>query len=223
MPLAATQTMNDSKMLPAKTPRSPKQTRGHERVTAILDACAHLLVSQGVASLTMHGLAREAGTSIGSLYHFFSDKQSVLDALGQRHIDAIDQITANLLAIDPATWVESSSQQVIERMIMPIMEYLETHPDLLQMISPAFAPGQLQAPEARERIQATYARMLALRLPGATAAQRETYVTAMLGLPIGLFQVALEHSQLKSILLLQEVPRAMKAYLEAIERHHAAR
>ncbi|WDG76528.1 TetR/AcrR family transcriptional regulator [Pseudomonas chlororaphis] len=210
-------------MLPAKTPRSPKQTRGHERVTAILDACAHLLVSQGVASLTMHGLAREAGTSIGSLYHFFSDKQSVLDALGQRHIDAIDQITANLLAIDPATWVESSSQQVIERMIMPIMEYLETHPDLLQMISPAFAPGQLQAPEARERIQATYARMLALRLPGATAAQRETYVTAMLGLPIGLFQVALEHSQLKSILLLQEVPRAMKAYLEAIERHHAAR
>nr|WP_246882186.1 TetR/AcrR family transcriptional regulator [Pseudomonas chlororaphis] len=210
-------------MLPAKTPRSPKQTRGHERVTAILDACAHLLVSQGVASLTMHGLAREAGTSIGSLYHFFSDKQSVLDALGQRHIDAIDQITANLLAIDPATWIESSSQQVIERMIMPIMEYLETHPDLLQMISPAFAPGQLQAPEARERIQATYARMLALRLPGATAAQRETYVTAMLGLPIGLFQVALEHSQLKSILLLQEVPRAMKAYLEAIERHHAAR
>nr|WP_246888644.1 TetR/AcrR family transcriptional regulator [Pseudomonas chlororaphis] len=210
-------------MLPAKTPRSPKQTRGHERVTAILDACAHLLVSQGVASLTMHGLAREAGTSIGSLYHFFSDKQSVLDALGQRHIDAIDQITSNLLAIDPATWVESSSQQVIERMIMPIMEYLETHPDLLQMISPAFAPGQLQAPEARERIQATYARMLALRLPGATAAQRETYVTAMLGLPIGLFQVALEHSQLKSILLLQEVPRAMKAYLEAIERHHAAR
>lgn len=65
--------------------------------------------------------------------------------------------------------------------------------------------------------------MLALRLPGATAAQRRTYVTAMLGLPIGLFQVALENSQLKSILLLQEVPRAMKAYLEAIERHHAAR
>nr|WP_252189506.1 TetR/AcrR family transcriptional regulator [Pseudomonas sp. SK3(2021)] len=208
-------------MLPAKNPRSPKQTRGHERVTAILDACAHLLVSQGVANLTMHGLAREAGTSIGSLYHFFSDKQSVLDALGQRHIDAIGQITANLLAIAPATWVELSSQHVIERMIMPILEYLETHPDLLQMISPAFAPGQLQAPEARERIQETYARMLTLRLPEATAAQRETYVTAMLGLPIGLFQVALENSQLKSILLLQEVPRAMQAYLEAIERRHA--
>ncbi|AUG03714.1 MULTISPECIES: TetR/AcrR family transcriptional regulator [Pseudomonas] len=215
--------MNDSKMLPAKNPRSPKQTRGHERVTAILDACAHLLVSQGVASLTMHGLAREAGTSIGSLYHFFSDKQSVLDALGQRHIDAFEQITANLLAIDPATWVESSSQEVIDRMIMPIMEYLETHPDLLQMISPTFTPCQLQAPTIQARIQETYDRMLALRLPTASAAERDAYVTAMRGLPIGLFQVALENSQLKSILLLQEVPRAMKAYLEAIERHHAAR
>ncbi|WP_261793009.1 TetR/AcrR family transcriptional regulator [Pseudomonas chlororaphis] len=208
-------------MLPAKNPRSPKQPRGHQRVTAILDACARLLVSQGVASLTMHGLAREAGTSIGSLYHFFSDKQNVLDALGQRHIDAIEHISANLLAIDPATWIESSSQGVIERMIMPIMEYLETHPDLLQMISPAFAPGQLQAPQVRERLQDTYARMLALRLPGASAEQRETYVTALLGLPIGLFQAALENSQLKSILLLQEVPRAIKAYLDAIEHLHA--
>ncbi|MGE7956383.1 TetR/AcrR family transcriptional regulator [Pseudomonas sp. NPDC089530] len=210
-------------MLPAKASRSPKQTRGHERVTAILDACARLLVAQGVASLTMHGLAREAGTSIGSLYHFFSDKQSVLDALGQRHIGAIDRISANLLAIDPATWVGSSCQEVIERMILPILEYLETHPDLLQMISPAFAPGQLQVPEARARIQATYARMLALRLPGASATERDTYVTAMLGLPLGLFQVALENSQLKSILLLQEVPRAMQAYLEALEQRHTRR
>ncbi|AJO80128.1 TetR/AcrR family transcriptional regulator [Pseudomonas sp. MRSN 12121] len=214
--------MNDSKMLPAKPSRSPKQTRGHDRVTAILDACAHLLVSQGVASLTMHGLAREAGTSIGSLYHFFSDKQSVFDALGQRHIDAFEQITANLLAIDPATWVESSSQEVIERMSMPIMEYLEAHPDLLLMISPTFTPGQLQAPTIQARIEETYHRMLALRLPAASAAQLNAYVAAMRGLPIGLFQVALENSQLKSILLLQEVPRALTAYLEAIERHHAA-
>lgn len=189
---------------------------------AILDACAGLLLSQGVASLTMQGIARSAGTSTGSLYHFFSDKQAVLDALGQRHIDAVRRITEPLLAVSAAVWLALSPRQVIEQMILPIVEYIETRPDFLLMISPAFAPGQLEAPDLHAQIKSLYDRVFALRVPGASEQAREACVLAMLGLPIGLFQVALENSHLKSILLLKEVPRVMTAYLEAVERQYAA-
>lgn len=189
---------------------------------AILDACARLLISNGASNLTMHGIAREAGTSIGSLYHFFSDKHGVLDALGQRHVDALSRITEHLLAIDPAVWLTLNTRGVIERMILPILEYMEAHPDILQMISPAFAMGQFKSPDLRAQIKQTYDRVLALRIPRAAAEDRDAYVMAMLGLPVGLFQVALENSQLKSVLLLKELPRAMAAYLQAIEAQHAA-
>lgn len=212
--------MTDSTPPPVKPQRAPKQTRGHERVMAILDACARLLLSHGVANLTMHGIAREAGTSIGSLYHFFADKQQVLDALGQRHIVAVSHITEPLLAVDAQQWREMSCRGVIERMILPILHYLEQHPDLLQMINPGFATGQLQAPELHARVKSVYEQIFSLRLPQASAEQRATYVLAMFGLPMGLFQLAQEHSQLKHVLLLQEAPRAMEAYLEAIERQH---
>ncbi|WP_254658310.1 helix-turn-helix domain-containing protein [Pseudomonas lundensis] len=64
----------------------------------ILDACARLMVGKGVLSLTMHGIAKEAGTSIGSLYHFFRDKEEVLSALGRRHIDALGMLRSTCCA-----------------------------------------------------------------------------------------------------------------------------
>ena len=214
--------MTESIPSPAAPHRAPKQSRGHERVMAILDACARLLPSQGAANLTMHGIARLAGTSIGSLYHFFSDKQQVLEALGQRHIEALSTITSDLLAVAPQVWTGASGRPVIERMVLPILEYLEQHPDLLLMINPGFAMGQLQAPDLRLQIKSVYRQVLALRLPQASAAEREAYAMAMLGLPIGLFHLALEHPEFKSQLLLEEVPRALEAYLAAIEGRHPA-
>lgn len=97
-----------------RTPRKPQQDRGHERVAAILDACAKVLQRDGEAGLTMHRLAKESGTSIGSLYHFFPDKHSVLAALNQRHTDALCTITKRLEQIDDHVWKRLSTAQMVE-------------------------------------------------------------------------------------------------------------
>ncbi|WP_025126900.1 TetR/AcrR family transcriptional regulator [Pseudomonas sp. PH1b] len=212
--------MIDSTPSSSRLQRTPKQIRGRQRVTAILQACARLLICQGASSLTMHGIAREAGTSIGSLYHFFNDKQQVLEALGQCHVAALSAIVEPLQAVDESHWQGLSSREVIEQMMLPILEYLEQHPDLLQMINPGFALGPLKAPDLQAQIHRAYERILAVRMPQASALQRQAYGLAMLGLPIGLFQRAQEHPQFKRALLLEEVPRALEAYLEAIERLH---
>ncbi|MFC6335290.1 TetR family transcriptional regulator [Pseudomonas sp. CCM 7891] len=210
--------MTDKKAPPSS--RAPQQARGRERVAAILDACARLIVIEGAAQLTMHGLARDAGTSIGSLYHFFADKQSVLDALGERHIQALAVITEELRAIDDSVWIKESAADVIARLILPILQYSERHRDLVSMICPLDGVHRLSSPDLRLRIEDTYARMLELRLPNATTDARQAYVLALIALPMGAFQTAQESSALSRQLLVEEIPRALTAYLEALERMH---
>lgn len=61
--------------------KSPTQERSRQTVSAILDSCAKLLVSEGFYSITTDKIAKEAGVSIGSLYQFFGNKESVVLAV----------------------------------------------------------------------------------------------------------------------------------------------
>jgi AcrR family transcriptional regulator len=51
--------------------------------------------------LTTNAVAARAGVSIGSLYEYFADKQALVDALLDRHLDAAEAVVA--AAGDPAT------------------------------------------------------------------------------------------------------------------------
>lgn len=200
--------------------RSPQQARGRERVSAILDACARLIVLEGAAQVTMHGIAREAGTSIGSLYHFFSDKQRVLEALGERHIQSLAVIANELMDVEDSVWVEQSAEGVIARLILPVLQYTEQHRDLVSLIYPLDGADRLSNPDLRLRIEGIYARVLQLRLPAASDEARQTYVLALIGLPIGAFQIAQENSAVSRRILIEELPRALTAYLRALEVMH---
>ena len=70
------------KPVPRPTSRKPCQARGQQRVEAILEAAGSLIAAESsISALTMHKLAEAAQTSIGSLYHFFPDKDCVIAAL----------------------------------------------------------------------------------------------------------------------------------------------
>ena len=56
---------------PAKLRKSPAQSRSRATVEAILDAAAHILVTQGFAAASTNRIAEKAGVSIGSLYQYF--------------------------------------------------------------------------------------------------------------------------------------------------------
>jgi AcrR family transcriptional regulator len=167
----------------------------------------------------MHTIAVEAGTSIGSMYHFFSDKRAVLDALGKRHLDAIRQLTDAIVTIEKAQWVGFDTAQVVDLLIMPVLRYIEAHPDFMLMISPGFAFGPLRAPELQADIEALYARVLEMRTPMVAEQLRRT-VRTLFGLPLGLIQTTLSRGDLKRELLLEEAPLALAAYLERVEQQH---
>lgn len=60
--------------------KQPRQARAQATVDAILDAGAQVLAREGYAAVTTNRVAEVAGVSIGSLYEYFPNKQSIVAA-----------------------------------------------------------------------------------------------------------------------------------------------
>ncbi|MFE0460768.1 TetR family transcriptional regulator [Kitasatospora sp. NPDC058965] len=82
--------------------RRPVQQRSQQRLERILDACAELLDEHGATALTTKEIAARAQVPIGTLYQFFTGKQSLLAALARRNLSRyLDRLTRRLAAESP--------------------------------------------------------------------------------------------------------------------------
>lgn len=73
--------------LPVKPRKLPRQSRSVAMVDAILQASARVLIEHGYGGMSTNVVAQRAGVSIGSLYQYFPNKESLLAALHNRHSD----------------------------------------------------------------------------------------------------------------------------------------
>ncbi len=65
--------------------KRPKQARSQVMVETLLQATTRILRREGRESLTTNRIAEVAGVSVGSLYQYFPNKESLVDALRQRY------------------------------------------------------------------------------------------------------------------------------------------
>ncbi len=82
--LGVSMTTDQSKTKKSKTKlqmKAPTQERSRQTVATILEACERIMVREGFYGVTTDKIAKEAGVSIGSLYQFFGNKESVVSAL----------------------------------------------------------------------------------------------------------------------------------------------
>lgn len=70
-----------------KPRRRPVQDRSRETVGYVLEAAAQLFGELGYEQATTNHVARKAGVSIGSVYQYFPNKQALLLALAERHLE----------------------------------------------------------------------------------------------------------------------------------------
>lgn len=63
--------------------KRPSQERSRLTVQSVLEACSRLIAQKGFFGISTEMIAKEAGISIGSLYQFFGNKESVVSALIQ--------------------------------------------------------------------------------------------------------------------------------------------
>ena len=69
--------------------KRPVQARSTASVNAILDATIQVLLKVGKERLTTTTVALRAGVSVGTLYQYFPNKSSVLQAALKRHLDEV--------------------------------------------------------------------------------------------------------------------------------------
>jgi AcrR family transcriptional regulator len=74
---------------PPSMRKEPRQVRSRVTVDAIIRAGARVLGDRGLDGFTTNEAAAVAGVSIGSLYQYFPDKLSLIDAIRRRHLDDV--------------------------------------------------------------------------------------------------------------------------------------
>jgi AcrR family transcriptional regulator len=69
--------------------KSPVQARSTASVDAILEATVQVLLQVGKEQTTTTRVALRAGVSVGTLYQYFPNKSSLLQAVLRRHMDEV--------------------------------------------------------------------------------------------------------------------------------------
>jgi AcrR family transcriptional regulator len=67
--------------------KQPRQARSRLTLAAILTAAAQVFERRGYAGGTTDAIAERAGVSVGSLYQYFPNKDAILVALMERHVE----------------------------------------------------------------------------------------------------------------------------------------
>lgn len=136
---------------PATNPRKlPKQDRSKVTVEAILEATTHILVEEGYDKANTNRIAERAGISIGSLYQYFPNKESLMTALMDRHA----QEMAELVGAKLDRLFDSPLEIAIPEIITAVVAAHAINPRLHQVLSEEI-PRSERSPamhKANERI-----------------------------------------------------------------------
>lgn len=78
----------------------PSQARSRARLRRVLDCADELLAREGTAAFTTTRIAEAAGVPIGSVYHFFPDKQTIVEALAVSYWSDFEDLVAGAAEAD---------------------------------------------------------------------------------------------------------------------------
>jgi AcrR family transcriptional regulator len=78
----------------------PRQTRSRERLGRVLNAADALLARDGASAFTAARIATEAGIPVGSVYHYFVDKEAIVEALALRYWSDFEDLVAGVAETD---------------------------------------------------------------------------------------------------------------------------
>ncbi len=94
--------------------KTPVQARAEVTVEAICEATIQVLLSHGADQLTTTRVAERAGVSVGTLYQYYPNKQSLLYAVMEEHLDRV------ATAVEAAC--EESCHKPLAEMIRHVVE-----------------------------------------------------------------------------------------------------
>lgn len=129
----------------------------------LLSAAASVIAETGYEMTTMCAIAERAGSSIGSLYQFFPNKEAVAEALRARYIGEVEALWTTLAG--KAT--ELNAGDLVAELVRSEINFARRHRAFLALLD---APPTTNSWRRRERIASRIARVLVASNPRLTRA-----------------------------------------------------
>lgn len=131
--------MKESKPLDPR--RQPIQQRSKRRAQEIIDVTAKLLDRVGFDDLTTILITKELGISVGSLYHYFPNKQAILRAMAQNWLNQWDLA---LIEIREYPVEEMALEAIVKRLNQRILKLYSEQKGILPLIQAIYAVPELR-------------------------------------------------------------------------------
>ena len=93
----------------------------------------------GYDAATTNLIAVQAGTSIGSLYEFFPNKEALASALAERYMGAIGQLYETLIVDEPGV----SAEVMVPRVVGALDRFYRDHPGAVPLLNGRFTSPEL--------------------------------------------------------------------------------
>ena len=110
--------------------KEPVQARSRMTVKAILEATAQVLVANGYERAGTDAIAALAGVSIGTLYQYFPNKESLVATLIRNHVDEVIHMIEAVLNENQNTLPETA----LAAMILASVEAHRINPPLHKVL-----------------------------------------------------------------------------------------
>jgi len=189
---------------------APQQERSTRRLAGFLELAAELFVEVGYEAATMTAIAERSGSSIGALYNYFPDKQSVaFNLLKQYSADLEAQWTPLMMQAEGLTHTEFA-----ERFIDRITLFVQERPAYLKLLA---APIRFRRdPATRKASRVTIANAFRSKNPSLSSEQAVLAANVTMQIVRGMMAVYEEAEPKGKVLVVAEFKKALTLYLGSV-------
>lgn len=121
--------------------RRPRQARSHSTVDAIYEATLQIIEREGADRITTNRISEVSGFSIGTLYQYFHDRDSLLMAMGIAHRDRLIE----RLKITLAASRDQPSSEAISRLVAVMIADARSNRKMLRAVVRAVTRKEMAA------------------------------------------------------------------------------
>ena len=153
--------------------RVARQERSIARIEQLLDAAESVYDAAGIDAATMTDVAAAANTSIGTLYHWFSDKEAITKALSER---LLKQFVAALAPVMQDRR-EEPTHMLVARTLTEIATFAKKHPAFSVMLEADPSSGS----RLHDALTTVTQRLIESRVPGIDRQERDLSADTAVG------------------------------------------
>lgn len=196
---------------------APQQERATRRLAGFLDAAAELFGEVGYEAATMTAVAERSGSSIGALYNYFPDKQSIAFTLVNQYAQELEVHWKPLREQADILTHAEFADQFIER----ITEFVQGRPAYLSLLA---APIHFRRdPAARKASRIAIANAFQAKNPSLSKEQSLLAANVFLQMVRGMMTLYAEADPKGKALVVAEFKKVLTLYLGSILSEDAVR